>query len=240
MRQGHIAMSIGERNSRRVRALGPRGAFALLLAGFLFWGCGSDDDGGPAPTVTAADLTNQGWTLFEAGRYTDAIGKFADALEKDADYGPADTGRGWSYLMLGDISQPTTDLASAIDAFDGAIGKGENDGNVHGGRASTLLALGGDQLSAAVLAAQAAVAQAPSFVFAHRTSFNIDDLHLIEGFAQAAQGNFPEAQAAADAVAPSGLEQGNSATWVVDGVTYPNYAQAILAYLMKMSNEHSG
>jgi tetratricopeptide (TPR) repeat protein len=186
---------------------------------------------------TPASLTRDGWVLFEAGDFVGAKGKFDDAILLDADYGPAYTGRGWSQLQLARIA---TEFQAALAALDAAIARQQTLGDARGGRAATLLALGGSLLPEAVAEAGRAAAPDPLFVFAHRTSFDLRDLYLIEAFAQAGRGRFTEARDAADRIAASNIRSGDPGTWQVDGVTYATFEGAVLAFLQKMSNLYAG
>jgi hypothetical protein len=187
---------------------------------------------------TPATLTAAGWSAFETGNLELAQQKFDAAIGLDAQYGPAYVGRGWVQL-----SRATTADAfgTAATSFDDAIGRGETGADAHGGRAAARLALGGDNLVGAIEEANAALAASPEFVFAHRTSFDWRDLHLIVAFAEAARGaRFAAAREAADQVQDSGIRQGDPQTWVVEGVRYPTFETAVLAHLYLVSETYSG
>jgi tetratricopeptide (TPR) repeat protein len=61
----------------------------------MFCACGDDDDG---VTVTAAELTDQGWTKFEVGDFDGAVADFKAAIGLDAGYAEAYLGLGWAEL----------------------------------------------------------------------------------------------------------------------------------------------
>jgi tetratricopeptide (TPR) repeat protein len=205
--------------------------FAAAAALFAA-GCGGDD-GGTTPSTSASEYTSQGWTLFEQGDFATALSRFSSAVSTDASYGPAYVGQGWANIML-------TNFGSAGTSFDNAVSHGEDGADTYGGRAAAYLGLVTPNYPAAVTAAQTALTQSPGFVFDHRTSFNVNDLHLIEAYALAGQAQYQSAIAAADAIAPSGIVATNPSTWVVDTVSYSTFAQAVLAYLMKMSEQEAG
>ncbi|MBU1700447.1 MAG: hypothetical protein KJ970_01040 [Candidatus Eisenbacteria bacterium] len=208
--------------------------FFGLGAVLFLTGCGGDDGGGPTePGTSASEYTSQGWTIFEQGNYSDALARFSSAISKDASYGPAYVGQGWSHLML-------SSFGSASSSFNNAIAHGATGADAYGGKGATLLGLQSADLAQAVSAAQTARAHSPSFVFDHRTSFNVNDLYLVEGCAFAGQALYNSALVAANAIAPSGIVSTNSSTWMVNGVTYSTYAKAVLAYLMKMSEQEAG
>ncbi|MBD3162833.1 MAG: hypothetical protein GF346_10575 [Candidatus Eisenbacteria bacterium] len=208
------------------------GAFLLVA------GCGGDNGNGPTPpTQTAEELTESGWEKFEQGNLTGARDDFDAAIDQEAAYGPAYVGQGWSRTGL--AASPSAHRA-AVASFDGAIERNETGAEVRAGRAAAHLGADGQNLSSAIADAQAARQAAPQFIFEHRESFTVEDLHLIEAFALAGQGNWTGALAAADEAVDSGIEQGDSGTWVVDGTTYTTFESAVLAFLQKVSVDLAG
>ena len=202
-------------------------------------GCGGGDgDGDPTgPDLTAAELTARGWDSYEAGDLNAALTDFDAAIARDGAYSAAHVGQGWARLGL---AATGTGMTNAAASFTAALGAGANGAEVRAGRAAAYLGAGGATLDDAVTDAIAARQQSPSFQFAHRASFDHRDLRLIEAFALAAQDDLEGALAAADGIAASGITTGNSASWVVDGVTYGSYGAAVLAYLNKLSNQYAG
>ncbi len=227
-------MGIGD--MRCDRSLPGSGRLLLVLALFAVAsapGCGKDDGPSrPAPT-TAAGLTAQGWEAFAGGDYTAALAAFEQAIDLDAQHGPAHLGAGWARLAGG---QATEDFEAAVMSFDTAAASGETGAEMLGGRAAARLALGGAALPAAVSDAAAALDAAPDFVFAQRPSFDAADLHLIVAFAEVARARYADAMAAADGVAPSGIDPSDPSTWVVGGQACSTYAQAALARLAQLSD----
>jgi hypothetical protein len=187
---------------------------------------------------TPATLTAEGWVAFEAGNLDLALQRFNAAIELGTHYGPAYTGLGWVQL-----SRATAAAAfrAAASTFDTAVENGQTGADAHGGRAAARLGSGGGDLVGAVQEAQAALAASPTFVFSHRTSFDFRDLHLIAAFAEAGRGGrFLEARDEANQVQASGITQGDSQTWTVDGLLYPTFEAAVLAWLHKMSADFAG
>jgi tetratricopeptide (TPR) repeat protein len=209
-----------------------------LLVGLLVLvaGAGCSKDGKstrPGGGATAETLTAQGWAAFATGEYGDALTSFDQAIAKDAEHGPAYVGAGWARLVS---AQSVGDLRGAVSSFGTAAGLGETGADALGGRAAARLAIGGDDLPGAISDAAAALSAAPDFVFEYRPSFDATDLRLIEAFAQAARARYAEALAAADLVAPSGIDAADADTWVVGGETCDTFAQAVLAYLQQLSD----
>ncbi len=81
---------------------------------------------------------------------------------------------------------------------------------------------------------------APQFVFAHRTSFDRKDLHLIEAFGQAASGHPDSALAAGDSIEASGILAQEPATWRVGGIDFESFEAAVFAFLATLSDRYSG
>ncbi len=187
---------------------------------------------------TAETLTAEGWAAFEAGDLATARQAFVDAIGLDAAYGPAYAGRGWV-----ELSEAITSGAfrAAETSFTAALARGEGGADVYGGRAAARLALGSADLAAAAQDAGAALQTAPDFVFPHRDSFDSNDLRLIAAFAEAGRGGrFTEARNQADQVEESGIRVGDSSTWTVDGVPWPTFEAAVVAWLAKLSATYAG
>ncbi|MDM7917146.1 MAG: hypothetical protein ACE15D_18305 [Candidatus Eisenbacteria bacterium] len=209
----------------------------LLLAGGL--SCGGGDGGSNiVEPGTPEELTSEGWTEFEQGDFGAAMESFDAAIKADATYGPAYVGKGWTHLSR---ASGSTELATAIAAFENASQHGETGADLRAGRAAAALALGSDlYLSSAITDAQAARLANPSFIFSHRPSFNVEDLVLVEAFALAGKNQIAQALDAANQIQASSIEAGNPVTWTIGGVTYPSFESAVLAFLQKLSNERSG
>lgn len=212
------------------------GRLAILLA-LVLSGCTSGDEVAGGEDPSAADLTIEGWACFDAASYAAALERFEAAQLKDGSYGSAHTGEGWARLMLAETLSEI-DLARA--SFSAALLYGETGAEVYGGRAALGLAadFGTLTLATAISDAQAARTAEPAFVFAHLPSFDSADLWRIEAYAQAAAGDFAAALTAADAVSPSGIEQLQRSTWVVDEVPYAAFAEAVMAHLVRISEEN--
>lgn len=211
------------------------GGFAVAL---LLSGC-ADRERIAVPT-DGAGFTDRGWEFFADDDVEQALRDFENAIAKEPSFGPAHVGLGWARLRL---ATTTAAMEAAVSSFDSASSLGESGADILAGKAAAELGIGSSSaLATAVSLAQSARTQSPSFQFEHRTSFDVTDLFLIEAAALAAQGNVASALAAADAapVANSGIVQGNEATWTVDGVTYPTFEGAALAFLHKLSEEHAG
>ena len=147
------------------------------------------------------------------------------AISLDPDYGPAYLGQGWTRVARAGSS---AEMNTAVTSFDSAESRGVTGADLHAGRACAHLGRGSAGATAAISAATAARTADNNFVFTYKESIDSDDLFLIDAFANASLGNLAQALVSADAVQDSGIEQGTSATWVVDGTTYSSFEGAVL------------
>ena len=76
----------------------------------LFSGCGKDSSSGPSGP-SAAELTADGWVLYETNDYDGALAKFEEAIDTDNTYYEAYLGRGLIYLA--DVSRYSETQANA-------------------------------------------------------------------------------------------------------------------------------
>jgi tetratricopeptide (TPR) repeat protein len=161
-------------------------ACALLLAA----GCGGD--GGAGPGATAEGKTEEGWTLFEAGDYSGAVGKFDEALSIDDTYADAYNGLGWSFANL-------DSLARALTNFSLSIANGMS-GDPHAGSAPVYRDVDPPQFDDAVLTATTALSLDRRYIFEHDTTFDWHDLHLIMAQSQFGLGLYELANAEVDSL----------------------------------------
>lgn len=145
-------------------------AAGLVCSLALIVGCGGGGGGGGGPD--AAALTAEGWTHYERGEYTQAIGRFDAAVSADPTYADAYNGLGWSYGKL-------DSLARALANFALAISNGATSAEPYAGEAPVYRDLDPPQFQNAITAATAALARDASFAFAHHQSFDWQDLHVI-------------------------------------------------------------
>lgn len=212
-------------------------AMPCLVAAALSVGCSSRERVTPPDDLTPRQLVDRGWTAFQRGDFDNALADFTQATQDSASFGDAFVGLGWTRLNR---AGSASDEAAAVTAFDTALNLGANVAETRSGRAAANLGAGTSGYASAITDAQAARTANPSFVFAHRTSFEAKDLLLEEAFALAGQGQLQNAIGIADQIATSGIQAGNQATWTVDGTTYPSFPTAVLGYLQKLSNQHAG
>jgi tetratricopeptide (TPR) repeat protein len=165
------------------------GSLALLA------GCGGGGGGG-GPTETAADLTAQGWVMYEAGNFSGAVGKFIRATQLDANYADAYNGLGWSYGKL-------DSLARAVEDFRQAILKGMTTADPYAGRAPAYRDVNPPKYRRAIVVADSALAKSPAYVFSHHAAFDYRDLHLINAQSHFGLKEYTEAKAEVDILDPA-------------------------------------
>lgn len=215
--------------------------FGSLLNGtsYTVWVVAVDDAGNESPPSTeqvltpasAADVTYEGWLAFEADDYTSARTLFEEALTIGPTYADAMSGLGWTDLREGSLSSAASNFSDAISA-----GMTTQDAKVGGLAVNKELP---GQLSYAATLGSSALSAAPNYIFAHDNTVTADLVRVMLAQVDFRLGSasFTSAQSLADAVlvnqgmSASGLSAGNSATWVVDGETYPSYAGALLALI---------
>jgi tetratricopeptide (TPR) repeat protein len=180
------------------------------------------------PEVTAEELAGQGWGLFESDHFSDAKARFSQAMAKDSAYADAYNGRGWCNAFL-DLED------EAISDFLAANLKGLSQPDAYAGLAA--IYVGDQKFQSAITSAKNALAMDPTYQFSHKTSVDYLDLHLI--LAQAYYGLGGEyldsAQQEVDYLNPANdLNPADPMTWVVDGITYPTYAEALLKEIQRL------
>ncbi len=101
----------------------------LLLLSFLMFGCSSDSETVSATTVTH---TQQGWSAYNSGDYTQALLNFERALKSDPEYADAHNGVGWCHLSL------SLGVSLALDSFQNAVRYDSTNADAWVGLANTL------------------------------------------------------------------------------------------------------
>ncbi len=202
----------------------------LLLLLFVVTACEKSGTGGP----TAAEKIAEGWTAFEAGDITAALGLFNEAVSINPVNAEAHHGRGWARLLRGELSQ-------AQSSFNSANTNGLTGVDADAGLAFVYRDL--PDFNQAISNARSVLTSSSSWSFSHRTSVDWRDLRLV--IAQCSyrlgEANFDDAQAELDLLDPdNGLDDTDSGTWVVDGITYDTYAEALLMALEALESAIGG
>jgi len=219
-----------KKNIADVRKIG-----LLFLASILLIGssnCGKKK--ATTPEKSVQEITAEGWKLFESDNFTDAKPKFSEAITKDINYADAYNGRGWCNAFI-DLDD------EAISDFNAANTKDLDKPDAHVGLGGIFLA--NQEFTSAITSAQAALFMDSTYQFSHKISINYLDLHLI--LAQAFYGlggaYFDSAQQEVDYLNPiNNLNPADSKTWVVNGVTYGTYAEALLKEIQRLEESIGG
>lgn len=106
----------------------------------------------------AAKFTAEGWNLFEAGKLSQAVDKFNQALGKDPHFTDAYNGRGWCKALLKDYQDAEQDWLIATGIDPGLL-------EPYAGLALLYNAI--NEYNSCITAAQMVLSQAPDFVFSH-------------------------------------------------------------------------
>jgi hypothetical protein len=183
-------------------------------------GCGGDGGTQPPPP-TAAELTAEGWSRFEAGEMDTAAARFDEALALDDAFADALVGRGWTRLR-------TARYAQALPAFDAVLGSGRETDTPEkrdalGGR---VLAWDGAGSPDAVIPDGLALLEGDSdYVFRHDGAYSASDVRWLVARAALETGRYSQVVAQLDVLSPGHGLNPNAAG-------FPEQALALLESLM--------
>ena len=206
----------------------------FCLSAVLLSSCGGGSTTKPVDLTTAAEYTAQGWSKFSLADYAAATELFNKAIAKDASYGQAYTGLGWTELVTSEVAD---EMALAVSHFSSAASNGDHSADRHAGMAASYLGRGEtrEDYQSAITHAQTVLDLDPDFSFSYDTNFDADQVQLVLAFASVALGEYTQALSAADKVISSGLVSNDPSTWHIEGTTYRSFVQAILAHLDALS-----
>lgn len=213
------------------------GSGVALPVVLLLLAIGCSGKGTGPQTTAAADLA-AGWSAFEAGQYTRARSHFLSAINKDGSLADAYSGLGWSHALL-------DSLGSAAIAFQNGLNRDADLTDAHAGFAVVSRDLSGNQsdLDQAIASAQAVITADAGWRFSHMTSVDYLDMHLImaQSYYRKGGSSFSDAQAQVDILESelglgSGPDPADPGTWVVAGVTYATYAEALLMRIEEIAS----
>ena len=140
----------------------------IILLGMA--GCGKDSSSGPEP-MTAEDYVNQGWDLYEAASFNDALDSFSEAAGSDEWGREAAVGTAWAYLRLDNTASAKVSFTSAA-----ALGTG-TDLRINVGLGA--IALMENNETEAILQLAAHRTGTDSWVHGHDDSVDAVDIHNI-------------------------------------------------------------
>lgn len=206
--------------------------FCFLIFSLLsLYGCGKKST---KPEKTASEITAEGWNLFESDDFTGAKSKFNEALAKDGDHADAYNGRGWCNAFL-DLD------GEAVSDFNAANTKGLGKPDAYAGLAGVYV--GNQEFASALEKAGIALSMDSTYQFSHQTAIDYFDLHLIKAQAYYGLGGayLDSAQQEVDYLNPTnGLDPAEPTSWVVNGVTYNSYAEALLKEIQRLEEDIGG
>jgi tetratricopeptide (TPR) repeat protein len=204
------------------------GSFLLMSVLVALTGnCGKSKKG-IEPEITAEELSNEGWRLFETQEFLDAKAKFSEAIAKDTAYPDAYNGRGWCNAFL-DLED------EAASDFNAANVKGLSQADAYVGLAA--IYVGNREFQSAIASAKAALSMDSAYQFSHETSIDYLDIHLIlaQAYYGLGGGYLDSAQQEVDYLNPANdLNSTDPMTWVVEGITYPTYPEALLKEIQRL------
>jgi hypothetical protein len=151
------------------------------------------------------------------------VARFDAAIALDSVYADAWNGLGWAQAFRGE-------LVPAASAFTRA-----NADHLANAEAWAGLAAVDREIdpAAGLAACDSALTRSPDFVFSHDPEVNARDLHLLRAQIAIYFDLLLEAQAEADMLSPgNGLDPAVPSSWVVGGVAYDGYYQALAELLM--------
>ena len=170
--------------------------------------------------ITAPELVAEGWDLFQAVSIVEAQAKFEEAIALDTSSADAYNGKGWCLLRQ-------NALVEAKQSFDLAISNGLPTADALVGRAAANRDL--PDFPSAIQDALAALSQDPNYRFAYDSAIDYHDVRIILAQSYFGMADYPSAQQQVDILDPAnGLDPANSTTWVVEGVSYNTYQEALL------------
>nr|CAI78807.1 hypothetical protein [uncultured Latescibacterota bacterium] len=150
-------------------------------------------------------LLSEGWAEFEDADYAAAETKFSEALDKNPSGAQAELGLGWA-LALGD------DLTAAAEHFSVSITLGITTADPLAGLAAAYRDI--PDLDLAIQYALEALGLDSDYQFAHNSSFDYHDLHLLLAQCYYAQSEYASAQAQVDVLSPLNTLDPASPTYV--------------------------
>lgn len=86
-------------------------ALLVVVLGIAFFGC---DEEVIEPPLSQADWTAEGWEVWKAGDFDNALRYFGNAVKIDDNYMPAYNGLGWTYMRL-------QDTESSVNYFEDGV-----------------------------------------------------------------------------------------------------------------------
>jgi hypothetical protein len=168
----------------------------------------------------------EAWNYFQIGQFDEAIDFFTSAIALNPQLADAYHGLGWCYGNTGSLTSAVTNFRSALSYDSQLI-------DAHAGLAFVYSAL--EDYDNVVVEALIVIGADAYYVFQHDTAVTIADIRLLLAQSYFFTQQYSEAQAQVDLLNPSnGLDPGDPNSWVVEGVRYQTYQEALLAEIMRL------
>jgi len=176
-----------------------------------------------APERTVETLSEDGWSLFQRGKYDAALDKFIDATYKDNTSEMGYHGKAWCYLMLNEV-------INAVENFNLAILKGNRTLDPKAGLAAAYLAVG--SYPEAIQNAQAVLSGNSHWFFEYEPLINFQDMRLISAMAYFHEGQLATALEQVTYLYPGhNLNPEDPSSWRVNSRLYASFAEALMALI---------
>jgi len=182
-------------------------------------------------TVASLDQAlTAAWNAYQSKNYSQAISQFAKISTEYPTNAISLAGMGWCY-----IAPPIDSLAKGVNYFDKALGLQSKYQDALAGRGFALLAQ--KKYSAAISDLSKLLTYNAAYVFEKNVAINARQIRLALAMAYYYKQDYKQVQTQLDKIAPeNGLHPNNSATWIVNGVTFVSYAEALLGWLEKLQH----
>ncbi|RKY54749.1 MAG: hypothetical protein DRP89_04640 [Candidatus Neomarinimicrobiota bacterium] len=177
-------------------------------------------------------VIEEGWSLFEQDIYTDALEKFNEAIEINPDNPEGYHGKAWCLLLLNKAD-------SSIVHFITAISKGIESLDPHVGLSAAYLA--NEDFPLAIERGNYVLEIDSTYYFEHKPQIDYRDIHLILSIAYFHEGQLENAQFHLNYLVPCDrIKPDDPSTWVVNGVTYNSYAEALMVLIDYVDEQYGG
>ncbi len=177
-------------------------------------------------------ITQNGWIWFAQNEMDSATFYFDEALLQNDKYGWAFIGRGWVQLRQGELLEALSNFNTGL-TFDPTI----LDGRV--GRAAINLSF--NAYDNVISDGNYVLNTDGNYVFEYDETVDYRDVHIFLAQAYYAKGDFESVQAHCNILDPNnGLDPAMPSSWVVNGVTYGTYLEALLGLIQYLVLQYGG
>ena len=177
-------------------------------------------------------ITQNGWIWFAQNEMDSAAFYFNQALSQNDEYGWAFIGLGWVQLRQGELLEALSNFNNGL-TFDPTI----LDGRV--GRAAINLSF--NEYDNVISDGNYVLNTDADYVFEYDETVDYRDVHIFLAQAYYAKEDFETAQAHCNILDPNNdLDPALPSSWVVNGVTYGTYLEALLGLIQYLVLQYGG